>query len=99
MKKNRIEFEKGALRKMISIYCKGQKHGEPLCQDCRALLDYALQRTDACTFGNDKTFCSQCPIHCYEPDMRDNIKKVMRYSGPRMLYHDPVIAIRHILKK
>lgn len=99
MKKNRIDFEKDALRQMIFIYCKGQNHGKPLCDDCQILLDYALQRLDACKFGNDKMFCSKCTVHCYKPVMRDRIKKVMRYSGPRMLYHNPLLALRHLLKK
>ena len=99
MKKNRIDFEKNVLRKMIFMYCKGQKHDGPLCRDCRILLDYALQRLDTCIFGNDKMFCSKCTVHCYKPVMRDHIKKVMRYSGPKMLYHNPLMALRHILKK
>lgn len=98
MKKNRIDFEKDALKKMIFVYCKGQKHDMPLCGDCRELLDYASKRLDACVFGNDKPFCSKCTVHCYKPVMRANIKKVMRYSGPRMLYYDPLTALRHILK-
>jgi hypothetical protein len=28
--------------------------------------------------------------------MRQQIKDVMRYAGPRMLYHHPILAIRHI---
>ncbi len=99
MKKNRIDFEKNALRKMIFVYCKGQRHDRPLCRDCQVLLDYALQRLDECIFGNNKAFCSTCTVHCYEPVMRDNIKKVMRYSGPRMLYHNPLMAFMHILKR
>ncbi len=100
MKGNRIASEKNALRKMIFVYCKGQKHDKQpqLCHDCQILLDYALQRLDACIFGNNKTFCSKCTVHCYKPAMRDKIKKVMRYSGPRMLYHDPLLALMHILK-
>lgn len=99
MKMNRIDFEKKALRKMIFMYCKGQKHDRPLCRDCQVLLDYASQRLDTCIFGNRKTFCSKCAVHCYKPVMRDHIKKVMRYSGPRLLYRDPLMALRHIFKK
>lgn len=99
MKKNRIDFENTTLRKMIFVYCKGQKHDRPLCGDCRILLDYSLERLEKCPFGNNKTFCSSCTVHCYEPEMREKIKKVMRYAGPRMLYHDPLTALRHILKR
>ena len=99
MKKNRrIELEKKTLHKMISIYCKGQKHGEVLCKDCQKLLDYAIQRLDNCKFGESKTFCSKCTVHCYKPDMRSVVKKVMRYSGPRMMLYNPILGIKHLLK-
>ncbi len=42
-------------------------------------------------------FCSKCPIHCYKPKMREHIREVMRYSGPRMIFYHPIIAIKHML--
>ncbi len=99
MIKKRLDYEKNALRKMIFVYCKGQKHDRPLCCDCQTLLNYALRRLDTCIFGNNKTFCSNCKVHCYKPIMRENIKKVMRYSGPKMLYCNPLMALRHIFEK
>ena len=68
----------------------------PLCPQCQALLDYALQRLEHCRFGEDKPSCTRCPVHCYKPAMRVQIRRVMRYSGPRMLLHDPVLAIGHL---
>ena len=44
----------------------------------------------------NKTFCSNCKVHCYSPEMREEIKKVMRFSGPRMIAYHPVMAIRHV---
>ena len=35
--------------------------------------------------------------HCYKPEMRERIRQVMRYSGPRMITKHPVAAIRHLL--
>jgi hypothetical protein len=29
--------------------------------------------------------------------MRDQVKVVMRYAGPRMLWHHPILALFHIL--
>ena len=46
----------------------------------------------------EKTFCSQCRIHCYEKTMQKQIKQVMRYSGPRMIFYHPLLALRHALK-
>lgn len=97
--KTRIENEKTALTKMIYIYCKGHKHGPLLCEDCEKLLDYSLLRLDKCVHGEDKPFCSKCAVNCYKSDMRSEIKKVMRYSGARLLLYHPVIALRHIFSK
>ena len=33
-----------------------------------------------------KTFCSNCRAHCYRLEMREEIRKVMRFSGPRMIF-------------
>ncbi len=90
--------EKVVVGKMIAIYCKGHKHTTGLCRDCQELLDYAHLRIDGCPFVETKTFCSTCPVHCYEQNMRTKIKRVMRYSGPWMLLHHPILAIRHLLK-
>ncbi len=99
MKESRIELEKKTLTKMIYLYCEGHKHGEKPCEDCRKLLDYALQRLDKCKFGESKSFCSKCTVHCYKPEMRENITRVMKYSGPRMLIYSPIIAIKHLFSR
>lgn len=84
---------------MIALYCRKQ-HGnrEGLCPDCAALDTYARQRSDKCPFMETKTFCSNCRVHCYRPEMREKIRAVMRFSGPRMMFHHPVMAVRHVLK-
>jgi len=99
MKKNRIEIEKETLSIMVHIYCKGQKHGETLCDNCEKLIDYANQQLDKCKFGENKMFCSKCTLHCYKSDMKKQINKVMKYSGPRMILHNPIMAINHFLQK
>ena len=45
-----------------------------------------------------KTFCSNCRVHCYRPDMRERIREVMRFSGPRMMLYHPVMAVRHLIE-
>ena len=97
---SRIEQEKHTVAEMITIYCK-HKHGSQneLCPDCRALLDYAMQRLSRCRFGNDKTSCLKCKVHCYKPAMRTEIAKVMRYSGPWMLLYHPILTIKHLAQK
>ena len=83
---------------MISIYCRDLHHPQDaLCAECAALQDYALARLDKCTFGPDKPKCADCPIHCYKPAMREAIRGVMRYAGPRMLVEHPMLALGHTL--
>ena len=75
-------------------------HGGPgLCGDCRELLEYSLARLDHCKFGNAKTKCHKCPVHCYRPDMREKIRTVMRFSGPRMLLYHPLEALRYLFSR
>ena len=93
------EKEKQVVSLMIRLYCK-KNHGTKgsLCPDCRQLLDYAVLRSDKCPFMETKTFCSNCRVHCYKADMRQKIKEVMRFSGPRMIFYHPVLAIRHLIE-
>ena len=46
-------------------------------------------------FMETKTFCSQCKVHCYKKDKREQIRKVMRFSGPRMLVYHPIMAVSY----
>lgn len=85
--------------KMIRIYCKGKhKTKDGLCTECEELKDYALFRLSKCPFKVNKGFCSFCKIHCYKPDMREKIKDVMKYSGPRMLFTHPIFSISHVVQ-
>ena len=69
----RIEKEKQTINLMINLYCKKKhKYKNGLCEDCNELLEYAHKRLDFCKFGNEKSFCSKCPIHCYKKDMKAN---------------------------
>ena len=89
--------EREVVTQMISVYCRGN-HGTArgqLCEDCTALTEYASTRISRCPFMATKTFCSQCRVHCYAPAQRQAIKDVMRYAGPRMLLHHPVMTVRH----
>ncbi|MCR4617600.1 MAG: nitrous oxide-stimulated promoter family protein [Lachnospiraceae bacterium] len=102
-KKNKIELKKEREKKtvadMISLYCRKNHKTEKghLCTECRQLLEYAITRSDKCPFMENKTFCSNCKVHCYEPKMREKIRVVMRFSGPRMLMYHPVMAVRHVV--
>ncbi len=88
--------EKVTVSKMIRIYCRS-KHGgkKMLCADCKQLGDYALERLERCPFGDNKPACNTCSVHCYQPQYREKIREVMRFSGPRMIFRYPIDAVRH----
>jgi hypothetical protein len=96
-----IEKEKNTIKRMIEIYCY-KKHGSrkgTLCKECEELLNYAYKRLELCPFQENKPPCKKCPIHCYKPELREKIKKVMRFSGPYLLIYSPFEWFRHKLKE
>jgi len=98
------EDEKKTVSFMIWIYCRGNhKDRNPghikgfMCDECRNLAEYAKMRSEKCPYiaNGTKTFCSSCKTHCYKPEYREKIKKVMRYSGPRLIIHFPGKLVAH----
>jgi hypothetical protein len=93
---DRIRREFLTVEAMIACYCRGV-HGTPggLCGECRELRDYAAARLRRCPFGEEKPTCAHCPLHCYQPQRREQVKAVMRYAGPRMLWRHPILTVKH----
>jgi hypothetical protein len=96
----RINRERKTIEAMIKIYCK-IKHNTKLklCLDCQAIQNYAINQLRKCPFQEKKPTCVQCTIHCYKEPERMKIKKLMRFSGPRMLFRHPILAIYHLIDK
>ena len=91
--------EKKVVSEMIALYCHKNHHTKDgLCEECAALEQYAHTRSDHCPFMENKTFCSNCKVHCYQKDYREKIRQVMRFSGPRMIFTHPVLAIKHLIE-
>lgn len=97
-KNPRMSREAKTVKAMVAIYCHDNhdKAGDKLCAECQGLYDYAMLRLSKCPFQEGKTTCGNCRVHCYKPEMRDRIKLVMRYSGPKMANKHLVMAIYHI---
>lgn len=94
----RIGREQATVTAMIRIFCRGRHATNGgLCPQCAELQAYAMSRLARCPFGQAKPTCANCQIHCYKPHLRERIREVMRYAGPRMLWRHPVLAIRHLL--
>ena len=94
----RIAREKKTVTAMIHVFCR-LRHGASggLCSECEELREYAMSRLERCPFGQDKPTCATCQIHCYKPQLRQRIREVMQFAGPRMLWRHPILAIRHVL--
>ena len=68
-----------------------------LCEGCAELQAYAEKRRAFCPF-DPKPFCSECPTHCYKDDRREQMRKVMRYAGPKVMEHrHPIDGIKHVM--
>ncbi len=81
---------------MIALYCKGLHKRQSLCDECRQLLDYSVNRLQKCRFGEEKTTCKKCPAHCYKKEEREKIRQVMRYAGKRLLWRYPYLAVCYL---
>ncbi len=107
-----IRREKITVTRMIALYCRKEHEDRErtprraavhhpasvlLCDECAELHHYAEQRLDRCRFGEGKTTCLTCPVHCYAPIQRERIRRVMAFAGPRMLWRHPVLTLRHLL--
>jgi hypothetical protein len=94
----RLAREWQTITAMVSCYCRDQ-HAAMVtpCPECQGLLDYAAIRLSRCRFGLEKPVCAKCPVHCYQRARREQVRTVMRYAGPRMLWRHPILSLRHLL--
>ena len=101
----RVRRERRTIAAMLVIYCRDHRHrpgrtvrrAGDLCPGCAELLGYAEERLRGCRYGAAKPTCADCPVHCYKPAMRERVREVMRYAGPRMLLSHPLLAILHLI--
>lgn len=95
------EREEQTIRAMVEIYCQDHHPSDHdgFCESCAALVDYALARLGKCPWGDEKPVCANCSIHCYKPAMREHVREVMRYAGPKMALRHPFLAINHLIQK
>jgi len=107
---NWTNWEKQTVFCMIRLWCRHQKHTTlqtkigaktitGLCPDCFALYEYTGKKLSDCRYGLEKPVCSSCITHCYQSVRREEIRQVMRYSGPRMMLHHPLRALIYMVRK
>jgi hypothetical protein len=94
---SRINRERKTIEAMINLFCRNNHMSVKLCSECRNLLLYARNRLEECPFQERKPTCAKCSVHCYQQSMREQIRVIMRYSGPRMFYHHPILSASHFI--
>jgi hypothetical protein len=94
----RLERERRTVAAMIGVFCRGRHATEgSLCAECSDLEEYTRLRLEKCPYGEAKPTCANCPIHCYQPHRREQVRRVMAFAGPRMLWRHPILAVRHMM--
>lgn len=69
-----------------------------LCDECAEHLRYAEKRRAYCP-KDPKPFCAHCDTHCYRPEERAWQQVMMRYAGPRSVWHGYAIeGVKHALE-
>lgn len=84
--------------RFTAVWCAGHQHSNrqeflmpgqlkplQLCPDCSAFMAYAVQKRLQCPLEAEKPSCKQCRIHCYAPRQRELVKRIMAWSGRRMI--------------
>jgi len=96
--KSRRKREAIIVQTMIYMYCEAHHSTKgSLCKECAQLSAYSEKRLLSCMYGERKPVCKVCPVHCYSPQMREQMRLVMRWAGPRMIFRRPFFAISHII--
>lgn len=93
----RIQREKLTIKKMIALYQRSCSDALPEPEHYQALYHFAEKRLDKCVFGEHKPACKRCPVHCYPYVKREEMKQIMRWAGPRMIWRHPLLTVCHLV--
>ena len=98
----RLRREEKTIEVMTAMYCQSHSATDgasPLCAQCAQFLKYARKRIEYCRYGVQKPACSECPNHCYIPEQKEMVRKIMHYAGPRIITSHPILALLHVWDK
>ena len=85
--------------KFVQIYCRDchgadRRDSFPLpsgldsiliCPECVRFMEYVVEKRIKCPLEFEKPSCKKCRIHCYAAAEREKIRKIMAYSGRKMI--------------
>ena len=95
----RIDREKRTINAMIIIYCHSQHENKTgLCDECNKTLEYAFLKIEHCRHHSKKPVCNKCTIHCFSKEMREKIKIIMRFAGPKMIFKHPYLGLMRFVE-
>lgn len=97
MSGKRLCREQRTIHRMIALYAQRAPDAQAEPQHYESLYAYAVKRLERCIFGEEKPACRRCPVHCYQPAKREEMKKIMRWAGPNMLWRHPVLTLFHLI--
>ena len=93
---SRIDRERQTIKAMVDLYCLENHGSDTLCEDCSSLMDYVILRLEQCPFKENKPTCVNCTVHCYASVKRNQVRNVMRFSGPQMIFKHTIMTMLHM---
>lgn len=94
-KRDFFQEEEKIVNIMIDIYAKNFPESREACEE---LKNYAKKKLYKCKFGEKKTTCQNCKVHCYEKKFKEKMKEVMIFSSKKILFQHPILALQHLKK-
>lgn len=77
--------------RLLGVLGNGELH---LCTGCQKLLSHGMAKLLLCS-QDPKPMCKNCKIQCYAPVYREQIRKVMKFSGLYLVKHGRLDLIMH----
>ena len=89
------EQEIGTITRMVRRYYRSvHETGGRIFHTKHPLPEHVKKRRGICPHGDNKPFCSICHILCYNPEMRQPLRAVIRYAEPRTLLRHMAETLR-----
>jgi hypothetical protein len=76
---------------------RSRLHDLRLCLDCSHLLEHGIAKLSLCQY-DPKPSCRKCKTHCYAPGYRENVRRVMRFSGTYLVKHGRLDLLLHYFR-
>lgn len=89
---------KSGASEIPQFLCDAGQQSRTICRDCGELLEYGINKRAVCPL-QPKPACRSCHIHCYTPEYREKIRKIMAWSGRKMILRGRLDYLWHYFIK